>query len=64
MEGQIAKWVLEFVVEAVKIGLEALAAKDPSKMRKVGDILKTGPMEAELVALEERAKRIAENARG
>jgi hypothetical protein len=65
VEGTIAKWILVFIIEAAKIGIEAIQAKDPSKMRKVRDILgPAGPLEAELVAAEEKAKRIAENARG
>ncbi|MFA4975036.1 MAG: hypothetical protein WC683_20725 [bacterium] len=66
IEGTIAKWVLSFVIEAAKVGIEAIQAKDPAKMRKVRDFIGApgAPLEAELVAAEEKAKRIAENERG
>ncbi|MFA5053968.1 MAG: hypothetical protein WC565_07905 [Parcubacteria group bacterium] len=62
MSEQIAMWVLKFLGVAIEAGLDAIANKDPSKMRKVTDVFKVGhTLESELVGLEERAKRIAEH---
>ena len=59
-EGDIAKVGLELILVIVNLIRDAVTQKDPSKLRKVGDVLRRGqPLEARVALIEERQAQLA-----